>query len=205
MSKLNIHDEASAPAPARPALEVVKAANGMIPNMLGMLAENPAALDAYLSLSRIFDTAGFTPLERQVVLLTVSIENTCHFCVAAHSAASAAAGLDMTVIEAVRNKQPLPDPRLEGLRLFTRRIVRQRELPLVGRASKRFAEAVELLEQAIAQGDDTDQTRFALERLRGLLDLARMGYTLVENLADLGSFSLKPLRGILSLAGKKSA
>lgn len=86
-----------------------------------------------------------------------------------------------------------------------RRIVRQRELPLVGRASKRFAEAVELLEQAIAAGDDSDHTRFALERLRGLLDLARMGYTLVKNLADLGSFSLKPLRGILSLAGKKSA
>lgn len=126
MSKLNIHDEASAPAAARPALESVKAACDMIPSMLGVLAENPAALEAYLSLSRIFDTAGFTPLERQVVLLTVSIENTCHFCVAAHSAASAAAGLDMTVIEAVRNNQPLPDPRLEGLRLFTRRIVRQR-------------------------------------------------------------------------------
>lgn len=126
MSKLNIHDEASAPASARSALESVKAAYGMIPSMLGVLAENPAALEAYLSLSRIFDTAGFTPLERQVVLLTVSIENTCHFCVAAHSAASAAAGLDMTVIEAVRNNQPLPDPRLEGLRLFTRRIVRQR-------------------------------------------------------------------------------
>jgi AhpD family alkylhydroperoxidase len=126
MSKLNIHDEASAPAAARPALEAVRAANGMIPNMLGVLAENPAALDAYLSLSRIFDTAGFTPLERQVVLLTVSIENTCHFCVAAHSAASVAAGLDTAVIEAVRNNQSLPDPRLEGLRLFTRRMVRQR-------------------------------------------------------------------------------
>ncbi|MEQ9434642.1 carboxymuconolactone decarboxylase family protein [Hyphomonas sp.] len=126
MSKLNIHDEASAPAAARPVLESVRADHGMIPNMLAVLAENPAALEACLSLSRFFDTAGFTPLERQVVLLTVSIENTCHFCVAAHSAASAAAGLDMTVIEAVRNNQPLADPRLEGLRLFTRRIVRQR-------------------------------------------------------------------------------
>lgn len=126
MSKLKIHDEASAPAAARPALEVVKAANGMIPNMLGVLAEIPAALDGYFSLSRIFDTAGLTPLERLVVLLAVSIENTCHFCVAAHSAASAPAGLDMTITKAVRNNQPLPDPRLEGLRLFARRRVPHR-------------------------------------------------------------------------------
>jgi AhpD family alkylhydroperoxidase len=126
MRSLNIHDEPSAPAAARPALEAVKAACGMIPNMLGALAESPAALEGYLSLSRIFDTAGFTPLERQVVLLTVSIENACHFCIAAHSAASADAKLDASVIEAVRKSQPLRDARLEGLRLFTRRMVRER-------------------------------------------------------------------------------
>lgn len=126
MSNLNIHNESTAPVAARAALETVKTAYGMIPNMLGVLAENPAALEGYLSLSRIFDTAGFTPLERQVVLLTVSIENACHFCVAAHSAASAAAKLDAIVIEALRNNQPLRDARLEGLRMFTRRMVRQR-------------------------------------------------------------------------------
>ncbi|WP_340692053.1 carboxymuconolactone decarboxylase family protein [Hyphomonas sp.] len=126
MSDLNIHDETTAPPAARPLLEQVRQANGIIPNMLGVLAENPAALEGYLNLSRMFDGAGFSPLERQVVQLTVSIENACHFCVAAHSAAAAAEGLDASVIEAVRNNQRIADPRLEALHVFTRRMVHQR-------------------------------------------------------------------------------
>ena len=126
MSDLKIHDETTAPPAARPLLAQVKRANGFIPNMLGVLAENPAALEGYVSLSHIFDTAGFSPLERQVVQVTVSIENACHFCVAAHSAAAAAEGLDASVIEAVRNNQRIADPRLEALRVFTRRMAQQR-------------------------------------------------------------------------------
>lgn len=126
MSDLKIHDETTAPLASRPLLEQVKHANGIIPNMLGVLAENPAALEGYLSLSRMFDGTGFSPLERQVVQLTVSIENACHFCVAAHSTAAAAEGLDASVIEAVRNNQRIADPRLEALRVFTRRMVQQR-------------------------------------------------------------------------------
>jgi uncharacterized peroxidase-related enzyme len=126
MSEMKIHDETTAPPAARPLLEQVKRANGFVPNMLGVLAENPAALEGYLSLSRIFEGAGFSPLERQVVQLTVSIENACHFCVAAHSAATAAEGPDVSVIEAIRTNQRIADPRLEALRVFTRRMVQQR-------------------------------------------------------------------------------
>ncbi|MFT5774955.1 carboxymuconolactone decarboxylase family protein [Hyphomonas sp.] len=126
MSDLKIHDETTAPPAARPLLEHVKRANGIMPNMLGVLAENPAALEGYLSLSRIFDDAGFSPLERQVVQTTVSVENACHFCVAAHSASAAAEGLDASVIEAIRTNQRIADTRLEALRVFTRRMAQQR-------------------------------------------------------------------------------
>ena len=126
MSDLKIYDETTAPADARDALTQVKKTHGMIPNMLGVLAENPAALEGYLALSHSFEHSGFNPLARQVVLLTVSIENACHFCVAAHSAVAAKAGLDPAVITAVRNNQPIADVRLEALRVFTRRMVRQR-------------------------------------------------------------------------------
>jgi len=126
MSEMKIHDEKTAPPAARPLLEQVKRAIGFVPNMLGVLAENPAALEGYLCLSRIFEGAGFSPLERQVVQLTVSIENACHFCVAAHSAATAAESPDVSVIEAIRTNQRIADPRLEALRVFTRRMVQQR-------------------------------------------------------------------------------
>jgi uncharacterized peroxidase-related enzyme len=126
MSEMKIHDETTAPPAARPLLEQVKRAIGFVPNMLGVLAENPAALEGYLCLSRIFEGAGFSPLERQVVQLTVSIENACHFCVAAHSAATAAESPDVSVIVAIRTNQRIADPRLEALRVFTRRMVQQR-------------------------------------------------------------------------------
>ena len=126
MSDLKIHDETTAPPAVRALLAQVRYENGAIPNMLGVLAENPAALEGYLSLSGLFDSAGFSPLEREVVQLTVSIENACHFCVAAHSAAAAGGSLDASVIAAVRTNQRIADPRLEALRVFTRRMVQQR-------------------------------------------------------------------------------
>ncbi len=126
MSNLKIHDETTAPPAVRSLLERVKRTNGVIPNMLGVLGENPAALEGYLCLSRIFEDAGFSPLERQVVQLTVSIENACHFCVAAHSAAAAAGSLDVPVIDAIRNNKTISAPRLEALRVFTRRMAQQR-------------------------------------------------------------------------------
>ncbi|KCZ92908.1 carboxymuconolactone decarboxylase family protein [Hyphomonas johnsonii] len=126
MSEFPILDEHAAPPAARDALQREREANGDIPNLYGILAANPAALEAYLSLSRIFESAGFTPLERQVVLIAASVENACHFCVAAQTAAASEEGLDMSVIEAVRESRPVADARLEALRQFTRLVVIQR-------------------------------------------------------------------------------
>lgn len=79
-----------------------------------------------------------------------------------------------------------------------RRIIRERELRLVGRAMERFDRAVAILEEAQAENSDDREIAFMLERLRGLRDLARIGYQLVEKLADVGQFSLAPIRGTLS-------
>lgn len=79
-----------------------------------------------------------------------------------------------------------------------RRIVRERELRLVGRAVERFDRAVAVLEEAQVDNQDDREIAFMLERLRGLRDLARIGYRLVEKLAEVGQFSLAPIRGTLS-------
>lgn len=79
---------------------------------------------------------------------------------------------------------------------IVRGIVRDRELRLVGRAVDRFSEAVALLERSHAEAPE-EETRFMLTRLRSLLQLARMGYGLVERFADVGLFTLDPIRGAL--------
>lgn len=81
---------------------------------------------------------------------------------------------------------------------IVRRIVRERELRLVGRAVERFGEAIEVLEAARREHPDDEELLFMLARLRGLHDLARIGYRMVERFAEVGKLSLLPIRGRLS-------
>lgn len=77
---------------------------------------------------------------------------------------------------------------------IVRRIFRERELRLVGRAVERFGRALQLLEAADAADPET---RFVRERVKGLLALARTGYRLVETFAAIGRLDLLPIRGVL--------
>lgn len=125
-TKFEIHDDVSAPEAAQASLAEAKKSLGFIPSLYGVLAENPAALEGYQTLAGIFGTSGLTPLEQQVVTIAASVENECHFCVAAHSAISAGQKLDSDVINAIRDNQPIADPKLEALRTFTKKTVIQR-------------------------------------------------------------------------------
>lgn len=80
---------------------------------------------------------------------------------------------------------------------IVRRVVRERELRLVGRSVERFGEAVRTLRQSLAEHPDDAEAAFMLGRLEGLLGLSRIGYTLVEGFAEFGLFSLDPIRGAL--------
>ncbi|MEO0467359.1 MAG: carboxymuconolactone decarboxylase family protein [Pseudomonadota bacterium] len=126
MANFTLHDETTAPDRARQTLAGAKSSLGFVPSLYAVFAENPAVLEAYQTLSGHFGKTGFTPLEQQVVTITASVENECHFCVAAHSTISAGQKLDMDVIHAVRDDRPINDPRLEALRRFTKQVVVQR-------------------------------------------------------------------------------
>ena len=80
---------------------------------------------------------------------------------------------------------------------IVRRIVRERELRLVGRSVQRFSEAVAVLEALLQEHPDDTEASFMVGRLRGLLTLARIGYQLVEGFAEVGRFTLDPIRGAL--------
>lgn len=84
---------------------------------------------------------------------------------------------------------------------IVRRIIRERELRLVGRSVQRFSEAVRLLEETLKDNPDDTEATFMLTRLRGLLGLAQVGYRLVESFAGTGLFTLDPIRGKLEGEG----
>lgn len=119
----------NAPEESRKILESVGKGMGFVPNLFATFAHNPEVLKSYLSLGDSFAKAGFSLLEQQIVLLTVSRENQCGYCMAAHSAISAMSKLDETVITQLRNGETLRDQKLEALRTFTKRVVAARGLP----------------------------------------------------------------------------
>jgi uncharacterized peroxidase-related enzyme len=126
MSQFPVHTEQTVPEQSRPALAAAKATFGFVPNLIGMLAESPAAAAGYLAIGEHFDQSSFTPAERQVVLLAVSYENGCDYCMAAHTVVAGMSRVPAAAIEALRTGTTLPDTRLDVLARFTRAVVRER-------------------------------------------------------------------------------
>lgn len=122
--------ETAEPA-ARAALEKALASTGFIPNMYARMANLPGLLETYLSAQASFrGDPGFTPPEQETILLTISRENGCDYCVAAHSfIADKKSKLAVEVTDAIRADEPIPDARLAALSAFTQTMVRTRGLP----------------------------------------------------------------------------
>lgn len=121
MSALPRLDSKSAPAGSRPILEATQKKLGTIPNLFGVLAGSPVALGAYTALDRLqSESEAFDATERQVLFMTVSFENECDYCMAAHSTLATMQRVPAEVITALRDGSALPTPRLEALRSFTR-------------------------------------------------------------------------------------
>lgn len=126
MSQTTIHTVDSAPDAARPLLEDSRRNYGMVPNLHGLLAESPQALAAYQQLSAIFGKSSLSAEEQNVVLLSVSVANACHYCVPAHTAIALGAKLDEAVVNAIRDREPIDDEGLQALRRFTEQLVDKR-------------------------------------------------------------------------------
>lgn len=106
---------------------------GFIPNMYGYMVNSPALLDTYLFGYNQFRTeSGFTPIEQEVVFLTISRENSCHYCVSAHSViADAYSKVPTEVTDAIRNGTEIPNAKLKALSDFTKALLNKRGRPCI--------------------------------------------------------------------------
>ena len=116
----------NAPEASRPILEGTQKALGFIPNLFATMSHNPELLKTYTQVSESYAKSGLSALEQQVVALSVSRENSCHYCMAAHSALSKMAYLDERIIAQIRAGETLEDTKLETLSRFTKRLVASR-------------------------------------------------------------------------------
>lgn len=122
--------ETAAPS-AKAILEQTQKSLGFVPNMYAYMANAPELLETYTHGYQLFRAeSGFTPIEQEIVFLSISFENGCDYCMAAHSLmATAMSKVPAEVTEAIRNGQTIPDARLQALSTFTRVMLNQRGLP----------------------------------------------------------------------------
>jgi len=120
-----IHTIDTAPTDSQPALQAIEERYGFIPNLAAVFAESPGAFNALLGALKAYDDESLTltPVERQVVLLSVSVENRCDYCTAAHSMLAHSLGLSREDIDALQQGRAIGDSKLEALQRFTKALV----------------------------------------------------------------------------------
>ena len=121
-----LHDTKTAPAASAEILNGVQKSWGFVPNLHRVLAQSPAALEAYSTLWGIAEKTSFTPQERNIVYLAIIYENECTYCMAGHTNLSRMAKAAPEAISAVREGRPIADAKLEALRQFAAKVTRQR-------------------------------------------------------------------------------
>lgn len=125
MSRLPIQTPDTAQPQARPRIEAAIRNNGFLPNLIGVLANSPAALQMYQDVGAINATTSLTPFEREVVQITAAVANGCGFCVAGHTALSKKKlQAPDELVEALRHTRALSDPKLNALAQFTLAVMR---------------------------------------------------------------------------------
>lgn len=116
---------------AKAVLETAKAQVGFIPNMYAGMANSPGLLQTYLDGYASFRKySGFTSAEQEIVFLTISRENGCDYCMAAHSMiADKVSKVPPDVLRAIRSGASIPDAKLAALGVFTSHMFATRGRP----------------------------------------------------------------------------
>jgi AhpD family alkylhydroperoxidase len=109
--KLPKVDVNSADEQRKPVIEDVIEKNGRLPNMYAYMINSPGVLETYLyGYERFRKESGFTPPEQEVIFLTISYENECEYCMAAHSMiADHMSKVPAEVTDAIRDGRQIKD------------------------------------------------------------------------------------------------
>lgn len=122
MSRIHQIAAESATGTAKELLDAVKGKLGLVPNMTRAMANAPAVLDGYLSLSGALGKGELSAKNRERIALAVGQANGCDYCLAAHSAIGKMVGLTADQILDSRRGTSV-EPRSDAIVRFARRVV----------------------------------------------------------------------------------
>ncbi|OWW21213.1 carboxymuconolactone decarboxylase family protein [Noviherbaspirillum denitrificans] len=93
MSRINVVTIETATAEQKALFDAIHAQLGTVPNFLKVFANSPVALKAFLGLFGIAGTGSLDPLTRERIALALAQQNSCEYCLSAHTALGRTAGL----------------------------------------------------------------------------------------------------------------
>ena len=122
MSRIAIPSVEQAPAASKPLLAAVHKQLGVVPNLMKLVSNSPAALEGYLSLNGALAKGTLDAKLRERIALAIAEFNGCEYCLCAHSyLAKNLAKLDESEIRAARDGRS-SDTRADAALHFARRV-----------------------------------------------------------------------------------
>ena len=126
MHQYRIHGIESAPEKSKPALQALKQSVGLIPNLAATMAESHVLLNGFVAAFGNFHGGSFTGGQKQVLLLSNAVANTCPWAVAFHSTLALKEGVEADDVRAIRERRLPRDAKLAALSGFTRALIEKR-------------------------------------------------------------------------------
>ncbi|MFK8032142.1 MAG: carboxymuconolactone decarboxylase family protein [Gammaproteobacteria bacterium] len=94
---------------AKEQLESLNRNMGRVPNIYAVMAQSPSTLAAQLALTQELGRGTLSDAINEKIALVVSNDNSCGYCVSAHSAIAASLGMsDVDIIDAQKGKSKDP-------------------------------------------------------------------------------------------------
>jgi AhpD family alkylhydroperoxidase len=126
MQSYPIHSIESAPARARPSLQALQNAFGMIPNIAGVMATSPVLISALVGLFQNVHGGSFSERQIQILLLTNAVTNSCTWAVAFHTALALQQGVEPSDVRAIREHQLPQHPQEAALSRLAKTLIEKR-------------------------------------------------------------------------------
>jgi uncharacterized peroxidase-related enzyme len=128
MPRLSAIQPETATGKVKQLLDAVQTKLKITPNMTRVMANSPAVLEAYLSFSAALFGGVLPGKLREEIALEVGEQNSCQYCVSAHSVIGKSTGLSDVEIEQARDAQSSL-PKHAAALAFARQIVAKKGRP----------------------------------------------------------------------------
>jgi len=126
MPNYPVHTIASAPEGSKSALEQLKKAFGVLPNLPAVIANSPKLINSLVGLFAQVHSPGLSEAENQIVLLTDAVTNSSTYAVAFHTALALQQGISTEETTAIREGRLPVDKRFAALSALAKTLIQKR-------------------------------------------------------------------------------